>query len=109
MFFNLCINEQPFFSKNVIFEFQMETCTLSRTEAGNESHLPWRAGRTEAEAPIFGHLIQRANPLEKTLMLGKIEGRRRKGRQSMRWLHGITDTMDMSLSRLWEMVKDRKP
>ena len=56
----------------------------------------------------FGHLMQRADSLEKTLMLGKIEGRRRRGRQRMRWLDGITDTMDMSMSRLWEMVKARE-
>ena len=56
----------------------------------------------------FGHLIQRANSLEKTLLLGKTEGRRRKGRQRMRWLDSITDTMDRSLSRIQEVVMDRE-
>ena len=113
-----------FFTTSATWRLSTKILMLSNCGVGEDSWVPWTTRRSNQSVPkeinpeysleglmlklqYFGHLMWRANSLEKTLMLGRIEGRRRRGHQSTRWLDGITDSMGMTLSKLQETVKER--
>ena len=96
-------------SRSMVYYSWKNICVYIKKPVPPKVSQPWIfIWRTDAEAKYFGHLLWRADSLEKTLMLRKIEGKRRRGQQRIRWLDGITDSMNMDLSELQEIVKDKK-